>query len=95
MPAKTKAVKRAPGDPRLTWEKQSFKRYAAILPGAGARIEVLRSGRAARMNERWHPVVFGNRWAGPTDGFETVTEAMGCAETTAVAYARTTLEVLG
>jgi hypothetical protein len=108
MPAKTKTVKspktepggpvhrwtEEPGEPRLDWEKQSYKRYEAILLGAGARIEVLRSGRAGLMNERWHPVVFGNRWAGPTDGFASPQEAMVFAETTAVAYARATLEAL-
>ena len=34
-----KAVKKAPGKPRLEWEKQSYKRYEAILPGL-TRIEV-------------------------------------------------------
>lgn len=85
---------RVPDEPCLTWEKQSYKRYAAILPGANARLEVVRSGVAKFMNERWHPVVFGNRWAGPSDGFATVSEAMVCAETTAAAYARVTLEAL-
>lgn len=82
------------GDPRLVWEKQSYKHYTAIVPGAGAAIDVVRSGRAGLMNERWHPVVFGNRWAGPGDGFETVVEAMVCAETTARGYARVVLELL-
>lgn len=91
---KTKASKRAPGEPRLTWEKQSYKRYAAIVPGANVHIEVVRSGRGAFYEEHWHPVVFGNRWAGPTDGFKTVTDAMVCAETTALAYAHSTLEAL-
>ncbi|OHD23739.1 MAG: hypothetical protein A2Y38_23495 [Spirochaetes bacterium GWB1_59_5] len=89
-----KAVKKAPGKPRLEWEKQSYKRYEAILPGVGARIEVVRSGRAGLMNERWHPVVFGNRWAGPSDGFATVVEAMAFAEIWAVADARATLKML-
>lgn len=50
--------------------------------------------RALLMNWRWHPVVFGNRYAGPSDGFETMVEAMVCAETTARAYARTVMELL-
>lgn len=68
--------------------------YTATVPGAGARIEVVRSGRALLMNWRWHPVVFGNRWAGPGDGFETVVEAMVCAELTARAYAKVVTELL-
>ena len=87
-------TRRAPGEPRLTWEKQSYKRYAAIVPGAGADIEVVRSGRAGLMNERWHPVVFGNRWAGPSDGFVAVVDAMVFAEITANQYARVVQELL-
>ena len=89
-----KPTPRASGEPRLDWEKQSYKRYAAILPGAGATIEIVRSGHGPYMNETWHPVVFGNRWAGPTDGFASPQEAMVFAETTALAYARATLEAL-
>ncbi len=87
-------TKKAPGEPRLDWEKQSYKRYAAIVPGTGAEIEVVRSGRAGLMNERWHPVVFGNRYAGPGDGFETAVVAMAFAEITASVYARIVLELL-
>lgn len=88
------ARKRPPDEPCLDWEKQSDKRYAAIVPGAGAEIEVVRSGCAGYMNERWHPLVFGNRWAGPGDGFESLTEAQVFAETTASGYARIVLELL-
>lgn len=85
-------MRRTEPGPKLTWEKQSYKRYSAIVPGANAHIEVVRSGRARKMNERWHPHVFGAMHVGPGDGFETVTEAEEFAETTAIAYALATLE---
>lgn len=80
---------------RLRWVKSSYKRYVAEESGLRASIAVVRSGRAKFLNERWHPDVFGNHFAGPSDGFDTVSEAQEAAEEIARSFAAAALVRLG